>query len=96
MTLPRIYRFVIKYITPLFLVFLLGFWLVVEGIPVLLLKHVAGGDKPIPDQDVPYVIVTRIGLVVLFVVIVALVWIVWRRKKQNSLVDSSGELNINK
>jgi len=72
-TLPRIYRFIIKYITPAFLLFILGFWFIQEGIPVIRLKNV-------PPQNVPYVYATRIALLGLLALLSFLVWIAWRQK----------------
>jgi NSS family neurotransmitter:Na+ symporter len=86
--LPRIYRFIIKYVTPLFLVFILGFWLIKEGIPVLLLKKVPAGDVPVSAENIPLVILTRVGLVGLFAGLVLLVWLVWRRRARQNLTTS--------
>jgi SNF family Na+-dependent transporter len=81
-TIPRIYRFIIKYVTPLFLVLILGFWLIQDGLPVLLLKKVAGGTGAVAPENIPFITWTRVGLVLLFAVLVLLVKIVWRRKKR--------------
>jgi len=57
--IPRIYRVIIKYVTPLFLLAVLGFWLVQQAVPTFLLRGV-------PRENVPYVLGTRLGLLVLF------------------------------
>jgi len=72
-TIPRIYRFIIKYVTPAFLLFVLGFWCWQEWTPLILLRNVA-------TENVPYIIGIRLMLVGLFAVLAILVWIVWRRK----------------
>jgi len=77
-TIPRIYRFIIKYITPAFLLFILSFWFWQEWTPVILLRNV-------PAENVPYLIGIRLMLVGLFAVLAFLVWVVWRRKKVRSL-----------
>jgi NSS family neurotransmitter:Na+ symporter len=77
-TIPRIYRFIIKYITPAFLFFILSFWFWQEWTPVILLRDV-------PAENVPYLIGIRLMLVGLFAVLAFLVWVVWRRKKVRSL-----------
>ncbi|MDP3804377.1 MAG: sodium-dependent transporter, partial [Candidatus Omnitrophota bacterium] len=41
MKIPGIYKFIIKYITPLFLLLILGFWLYQDGIPTILMKGVS-------------------------------------------------------
>lgn len=72
--IPRIYRFIIKYITPVFLLFILGFWLVQEWVPIILMKNVSA-------ENVAFVRGTRIVLAGLFGLLAFLVWIVWRRKR---------------
>ena len=74
-TIPRVYRFVIKYITPAFLLALLISWFVQRGVPFILLRTV-------PAENLPYVLGTRVMLLVLFVGLAALVWVVWRRRRR--------------
>jgi SNF family Na+-dependent transporter len=76
-SIPRIYRFIIKYVTPVFLLFILGFWCWQEWTPLILLRN-------IPAENVPYIIGIRLMLVGLFAVLAILVWIVWRRKELRS------------
>lgn len=64
--IPRIYQYVIRYVTPLFLLFILGFWLYQDAIPFMLMKNV-------PPANLPFVLATRIGLLLVFVAIALLV-----------------------
>ncbi|NLE64385.1 MAG: sodium-dependent transporter [Elusimicrobia bacterium] len=73
MRIPRIYKFIIKYITPTFLFAILGTWLVQEWIPIILMKNVT-------DTNRPYALATRIGLIAVFGILALLVRIAWRRK----------------
>ncbi|HAJ56987.1 MAG TPA: sodium:calcium symporter [Candidatus Omnitrophica bacterium] len=73
LAVPRIYKFIIKFVTPLFLILILGFWLYQEGIPTIFLKGVSEADKP-------YIFWTRIGLLFLFACLAVMVKIAWRRK----------------
>ena len=73
--IPRVYRFIIKYVTPVFLLFILGFWFVQEWVPFIMLKGVA-------KENIIYIIGTRVVLVLFFGVLSLLVWIVWRRRKE--------------
>lgn len=73
MRIPSVYKFIIKYITPSFLIFILGMWLFQEWLPVILMNNVSPADKP-------YVLATRIGLIALFIILALLVKIAWRRK----------------
>jgi SNF family Na+-dependent transporter len=77
MAVPVAYKFIIKYITPLFLFFILGFWLYQEGIPMILMKNVS-------SPDVPYVLGMRCLLLLMFVVLAGLVNLAWRKQKKDT------------
>lgn len=72
--IPKIYKFVIKFITPLFLLLILGSWLYQEGIPTLLMKNV-------PQENYFAILFTRINLLALFVILSLLVHQAWRRRR---------------
>jgi len=76
MRIPKIYKFIIKYVTPVFLLLILGFWFIQEGVPTILMKNVAAADKP-------FVLAARIGLLALFITLAALVKIAWKKRKRN-------------
>ena len=82
MAVPRIYRFIIKYITPLFLLLILGFWLWQEGIPTMMMKNVAAANRP-------YVLATRLGLLAIFVTLIILVARASRKYANNSAAEAS-------
>ena len=71
--IPVIYKFVIKYITPLFLLSILGFWLYQEGLPVIMMKNVAAADRP-------FVLACRLLLIALFTALAVLVRIAWKKR----------------
>jgi len=75
--IPKVYKFIIKYVTPSFLLCILGFWFYQEGLPTILLVGVAEADKP-------YVFATRIGLLFLFLILAILVKLAWRRRYRKS------------
>ncbi len=77
MRVPRVYKFIIKYITPLFLFFILGFWFFQEGIPTILMKNV-------PAENMPWVLATRLALLIIFISLAVLVNIAWRKRKMRS------------
>jgi len=66
MGVPAVYKFIIKYVTPVFLLIVLGAWFVQEGLPTIMMKGVAEADRM-------FVFGTRIGLVALFAVLAILV-----------------------
>jgi len=75
MRIPVIYKFIIKYITPVFLFFILGMWLWQEWIPIILMKNV-------PEANQVYIWWTRLGLTVLFITLTIMVKIAWDRKER--------------
>jgi SNF family Na+-dependent transporter len=73
MNIPRAYKFIIKYVTPLFLLAILGMWLIQEWLPIIAMKGVAAGDRV-------FVMGTRIGLIGIFIVLGILVRVAWKRR----------------
>jgi len=71
MNVPRIYKFIIKYITPLFLLLILGFWFFQQGLPTIMMKAVSAESRI-------YILATRLGLVVLFIILAFLVRSAWK------------------
>jgi len=76
MAVPTIYKFIIKYITPLFLFFILGMWFWQEWIPVIWMRN-------IPQANRPFILGARIGLLLIFITLVILVKVAWRRKAKD-------------
>jgi SNF family Na+-dependent transporter len=75
--IPGIYRFIIKYITPLMLLTILATWIWKDWKKQLFLEDVAVGDRPI-------VLMTRVGLMGLFIFLLLMVRIVWRRRPETA------------
>lgn len=75
MIVPKFYKFIIKYITPLFLIFILIGWFVQQGIPFIMMKGVDVANKP-------YIIGTRIGLLLLLLILIIMVKIAWKKYKR--------------
>ncbi len=75
MKVPGIYKFIIKYVTPAFLLLILGFWLFQEVVPVTVLKGV-------PDADKPFILATRGFLLAIFITLAIMVRVAWRRKRK--------------
>jgi len=80
--IPGIYRFVIKYITPLMLLTILGWWIWHDWKRQLFLEDVAPADKPI-------VLMTRVGLMGLFIFLLLMVRIVWKRRPHATEPETS-------
>ncbi len=75
MRIPVAYKFIIKYITPLFLFIILIMWFWQQWIPIILMEKVALADKP-------FVLSTRIGLAAILLLLAVLVKIAWARKRK--------------
>jgi len=73
--IPRIYRFIIKYITPVFLLVVLGVWFWQDWRSVIIMKNISPENRP-------YVLATRIGLVLFFGVLALMVQRAWQRRKR--------------
>jgi neurotransmitter:Na+ symporter, NSS family len=76
-SIPGFYKFIIKYITPAFLLFILGFWTFQKAIPTLLLKDV-------PEENFFFVILTRVVLLTIFIVLCVLVKKAWAKKRREN------------
>jgi len=76
-SIPKFYKFIIKYVTPVFLIGLLGAWFVQDGLPVILMKNV-------PPANRGHVLATRIALLVLFAAIAIAVAISWARRQRKN------------
>lgn len=70
--IPRIFYYVIKYVTPAYLIFILTFWTMDSAIPTLLLK----GVNPV---DIAYRWGARIFMSVIFLAFMGMIWIAWKR-----------------
>ncbi|RKY98535.1 MAG: sodium:calcium symporter [Candidatus Hydrothermota bacterium] len=71
--LPKVFYYVMRYITPIFLLSILVYWTVTDAVPTLLMK------KYSPEQ-VPYIIAARLIIVLVFVVFAYMVKVAWRKK----------------
>jgi hypothetical protein len=72
--IPVAYKFIIKYVTPLFLLAILGFWLYQEGFNTILMAGVPAANKP-------FILMTRLMLVGIAVLLAVLVNIAWRNRR---------------
>lgn len=74
MRVPSIFKCIIKYVTPVFLLAILGSWFIQEGIPTIIMKNV-------PVANRPFVFAARAILIGIFVVLAMLVKIAWTNKR---------------
>lgn len=71
--IPRFFYYVIKYVTPIYLFVLFGFWFFQDGINIILMKGV-------PKENVIYIWFARFVLIGILLAIILLVRIAWQRK----------------
>ena len=79
-------KYIIVYVTPLYLLVLLLWWCVQDAWPILTLQRSAGGGVPTAD-NLPYILASRAVLLAIFVAVLALVAWAWRR---NAYDDRAG------
>jgi hypothetical protein len=78
MRVPKVYKFIIKYITPLFLIaILISYFWQGESRKFMLMQGVSGDNKL-------YILATRLGLLILFIILALLVKMAWRKRKLSS------------
>jgi SNF family Na+-dependent transporter len=83
--LPGVFKFVMTFITPAFLLFLLGWWAVTDALPILFLEASAGGGDFDP-ANTTYVLLSRGLLVLMALVFTGLVAWAWKRNRYDDRV----------
>ncbi|HUE95372.1 MAG TPA: sodium-dependent transporter [Longimicrobiaceae bacterium] len=79
---PIFFKFVMKWVTPVFLTGLLAWWMVEQAIPVLLLDGVA-------SENVPFIWLSRLFMAGLFAVGLLLIGRAWKTKVQPQVPSDS-------
>jgi len=73
--IPRFYKFIIKYITPLFLFFILGFWLFTEGASAIMMKNIS-------SEQYPYILFIRVLILIILIALIIFVAYAWKKRKK--------------
>lgn len=76
--IPRVFKFIVTFVTPCYLLFILGWWGVTDALPILLLEQSAGGG-PITPEALPYVVASRALLVAIGIGFLWLIRVAWKR-----------------
>jgi len=74
MRIPTVYKYIIKYVTPAFLLVVLGAWFFQEWLPIIRMDNVTAADRP-------FILGTRAGLWIIFLVLAVMVKVAWKRKR---------------
>jgi hypothetical protein len=85
--IPQIFKFIMTYVTPLYLLILLGWWGVQEAWPILTIAPLADGTPRYALESMPYVHASRAIMVGFAVVAVVLIRTAWKR---NGYDDRAG------
>ncbi len=72
--IPKIFYYIMKYITPVVLFIIMIWWFVNDAIPILLLKNVN-------PENVSYIWGARILMIVLMLSLFFLIKLAWNKKK---------------
>lgn len=75
---PGFYKYIIKYVTPIYLLTMLGVWGYQQFIPVILMENVAPADRP-------YIWGARGMILALWVMVGILVRVSWRRRAEREV-----------
>ncbi len=76
MRIPRIFKFIIKYVTTTCLFVLLIWYFATEWWPVITMEGV-------PETNIPYILGIRLVLLGILILLAILVWMAWRKRETN-------------
>jgi hypothetical protein len=77
---PLIYKFIIKWVTPVFLFILLGWWAVTEAVPTLLMRDVEDAPIAYDPETIVYRWFSRLVMLGLLALGLYLIHQAWVRK----------------
>lgn len=94
--IPQVFKFIMTYVTPLYLLFILGWWGWTDAIPILLNKKMASGAAVV-QENVPYITLSRSIIVLFAITFLVFIRTAWKRNKYDDRkgfieVDHSGEV----
>lgn len=89
--IPKIFKFIMTYVTPIYLLIILTWWGKDEAIPILLNQRSAGSANPVSDIDMPFITISRGILVLLIVGFLFAIRMAWKR---NGYDDRKGFVEI--
>lgn len=89
--IPKIFKFIMTYITPVYLLVMLTWWGLTEAWPLLTLAPLADGTPRYPAESIPYVHASRAIIVGFAVVAAILVRVAWKR---NGYIEREGFVEV--
>ena len=85
--IPRIFKFIITYVTPLYLIVVLFAWGIGDGIPILTMEGV-------PETSLPYVLFSRLVILGFIVSFLVLIRVAWKRRPSSGAVVDAGPVEV--
>jgi len=82
--IPRIFYYIIKYVTPAYLLFILIFWTIQDAIPTLMMEGVK-------EADILYRWGARAFMTAIFISLMSLIWIAWKRNNGKPFTENEIE-----
>ncbi len=80
--IPAVFKFIMTYLTPLFLFIILGWWAVTEAWPILTLQNGSAGGAIPPGQEI-YVHLSRLLLLAFVAFFLVMIRVAWKRNGYN-------------
>jgi len=77
-TLPRIFKFIMTFVTPAYLLFIFCWWGYEDALPILAMDKSPDGGSYAPEAE-PYILISRLLIVAFFVVFLFLIRLAWKR-----------------
>lgn len=77
--IPVIFKYIMKYVTPLILLTIMIWWLINDAIPTLLLQNL----KPEDYHKVPYIWGARVMMLIILGLIMFLIHIAWKNREMD-------------
>lgn len=91
--IPRVFKHVMAWVTPLYLAVILVWWGKDDALPIILNRKSAGSSAPVVPADEPYIWGARLAMVAIVLILAVLVHRAWRRNGYDSrkgFVEGSG------
>lgn len=89
--IPRVFKFIMTYVTPVYLLVILSWWTVTEAIPILTLEGGKAAGGPIIPGTEAYVQWSRLLIVAIVVAFLILIRLAWKR---NGYDDRAGFVEV--
>ena len=89
--IPRLFKFIMTFVTPLYLGVILSWWAVTEALPILTLSGGAAAGGPIVPGAEGYVHASRLIILAIAVFFLVMIRIAWKR---NGYDDRAGFMEV--